>query len=186
MRKNFGVKTYVYPQPVFIIATYNEDGTANAMNAAWGGIAEENQIFLCLSAQHKTTNNILKTQAFTISLADAKHVVACDYVGIISGNQEKNKMEKAGFHTIKSEFVNAPIIEELPLTIECKLISYDPQTCRLFGEIINVSADEKVLDEKGKIDVEKLEPITYDAVHHTYIQLGKQVGKAFQEGLKLK
>lgn len=89
MRKNFGVKTYVYPQPVFIIATYNEDGTANAMNAAWGGIAEENQIFLCLSAQHKTTNNILKTQAFTISLADAKHVVACDYVGIISGNQEK-------------------------------------------------------------------------------------------------
>ena len=186
MRKNFGVKTYVYPQPVFIIATYNEDGTANAMNAAWGGIAEENQIFLCLSAQHKTINNILKTQAFTISLADAKHVVACDYVGIISGNQEKNKMEKAGFHTIKSEFVNAPIIEELPLTIECKLISYDPQTCRLFGEIINVSADEKVLDEKGKIDVKKLEPITYDAVHHTYIQLGKQVGKAFQEGLKLK
>lgn len=186
MRKNFGVKTYVYPQPVFIIATYNEDGTTNAMNAAWGGIADENQIFLCLSAQHKTTTNILKTQAFTINLADVKHVVACDYVGIVSGNQEKNKMEKAGFHTIKSEFVNAPIIEELPLTIECKLISYDSQTCRLFGEIVNVSADEKILDEKGKIDVEKLKPITYDAVHHKYIQLGKQVGKAFQDGLKMK
>lgn len=185
MRKNFGVKTYIYPQPVFIIATYNEDNTVNAMNAAWGGIAEENQIFMCLSAEHKTTKNILNKKAFTVSIGTVSTSTICDYLGIVSGNETKNKIEKANLHPIKSEFVAAPLIEEFPLTLECKLLSYDEKTCRLFGEIINVSADETILSD-GKIDPNKLQPITYDAVHHTYLKIGEAVAKAFHDGLKLK
>ena len=186
MRKNFGAKTYLYPMPVLIIAAYDEKGNANAMNAAWGGISEENEISICVSEDHKTTANILASGAFTVSIADVKNVVACDYVGIASGNKEPKKMEKAGFHTAKSAYVNAPVIEELPMALECKLKSYDPETCRLVGEIVNVSADERVLDEKGSIDPNVMRPIIYDPVHHTYRVLGEVVGKAFSDGLQLK
>ncbi len=186
MRKNFGAKTYVYPQPVFIIGTYGADGTANAMNAAWGGISESTEISICLSPEHKTVENILARGAFSVSMADAAHVVACDYVGVVSGNDEPHKMEKAGFHTTKAEHVDAPLIDELPLAIECKLISYDEESCRLVGEIVNVSADERILDENGKIDPAKLEPITYDPVNHTYLKLGEKVGNAFKDGFQLK
>lgn len=186
MRKNFGAKTYVYPQPVFIIGTYGADGTPNAMNAAWGGISEETELSICLSPEHKTVENILARRAFTVSMADAAHVVACDYVGVVSGNDEPDKMKKAGFHTIKAEHVDAPLIDELPLAIECRMISYDEESCRMVGEIVNVSADERILDENGKIDPAKLEPITYDPVNHTYLKLGEKVGKAFKDGLQLK
>lgn len=186
MRKNFGAKPYLYPQPVFIIATYSEDGTANAMNAAWGGINESTQIAMCLSSGHKTVKNILKRGAFTVSMADVAHVVECDYVGIVSANNVPDKLQKAGFHTTKAEFVDAPIINELPMTLECKLISYDEKTCHLIGEIINVSADESILGENGKIDPAKLEPITFDPVNNDYLKLGEKVGNAFKDGLKLK
>lgn len=85
-RKNFGAKPLTYPQPVFIIATYDENGNADAMNAAWGGISEGDELSLCLSAGHKTVKNLLKTGAFTVSMADAKYVAECDYVGIVSAN----------------------------------------------------------------------------------------------------
>lgn len=186
MRKNFGAKPILYPQPVFILATYGKDGTPDAMNAAWGGISESNQITMCISAGHKTMENILARGAFTVSMADADHVVECDYVGIVSGNKEPTKVEKAGFHTTKSEFVDAPLIDELPMALECKLLSYDPESCRLVGEIINVCADEKVLDEKGNIDPAKLRPITYDPMNHAYLVLGGKVGNAFSDGNKLK
>ena len=189
MRKNFGAKPYTYPQPVFIIATYGEDGTPDAMNAAnaaWGGISEENRIAMCLSAEHKTVENILARGAFTVSMATEKYVTECDYVGIVSANDVPDKLAKAGFHTVKSDLVDAPIIEELPMALECKLISYDPETCRLEGEILNVSADESVLDGKGKIDPAKLRPITFDPVNHAYLVLGEKVGNAFRDGLKLR
>lgn len=186
MRKNFGVQPAVYPMPVFIIATYGEDGTPDAMNAAWGGISEANELSICISADHKTTENILKRKAFTVSMADADHVVECDYVGIVSGNDVPDKFAKAGFHAIKSEFVDAPVIEELPMAVECKLISYDPETCRLVGEIVNVNADEKVLNEKGQVDPAKLRPITFDAMNNAYLVLGEKVGNAFADGAALK
>lgn len=121
MRKNFGAKPFLYPQPVMILGTYDENGNANAMNAAWGGIVGANEIIVDLSA-HKTTDNIIKNKAFTVGVADLEHLVACDYVGIVSANKEADKMKKAGFTTTKSEFVNAPIINELPLTLECELV----------------------------------------------------------------
>lgn len=186
MRKNFGSKPWCYPQPVFILAAYDKEGKPNAMNVAWGGIHYDDQIAMCISANHKTTENILESKAFTVSMGDKDHLVACDYVGIKSGNKEPDKFKKAGFTATKSEFVNAPIINELPMTIECRLISYDPETCNLIGEIVNVSADESVLDEKGKIDPSKFKPITFDPVHNFYWEIGEKVGNAFRDGLKLK
>lgn len=186
MRKNFGAKAMCYPMPVYIICTYGTDGTPNAMNAAWGGISEETEISICVSADHKTTENILARKAFTVSMATAKYMAACDYVGIVSGSKEPDKFAKAGFHATKSEFVDAPLIDELPMALECKLISYDPETCRLVGEIVNVSADESVLGKNGKVDVSKLQPITYDPMNHHYLVLGEQAGQAFHDGAALK
>ena len=186
MRKNFGAKAMCYPMPVFIIGTYNADGTPNAMNAAWGGISEEQEISICISEDHKTTENLLARKAFTVSMATAKYMAACDYVGIVSGNYEPKKFEKAGFHATKSTFVDAPLIDELPMAVECQLISYDPESCRLVGRIVNVCADESVLGENGKVDVAKLQPITYDPMNHHYLALGEKVGNAFKDGLTLK
>lgn len=186
MRKNFGAKPMCYPMPVYIIGTYGADGTPNAMNAAWGGISEDTEISICVSEDHKTTENILARKAFTVSMATAKYMAACDYVGIVSGNKEPDKFAKAGFYVVKSEFVDAPLIAELPMAVECELISYDPESCRLVGRIVNVSADESVLGENGKVDVQKLQPITYDPMNHHYLVLGQKVGHAFQDGLSLK
>lgn len=185
MRKNFGAKPILYPQPVFIIGSYDENGTPDAMNAAWGGISEANEISMCLSAGHKTVKNILARKSFTVSMATADTVVACDFVGLVSGNDVPSKLERAGFHTVKSEFVDAPVIEELPMAVECRLISYDPETCRMVGEIVNVCADERILTD-GNIDPLKLHPITYDGMNHAYYVLGEKVGNAFKDGAILK
>lgn len=182
MRKNFGAKTYIYPQPVLIIGTYDENGKANAMNAAWGGICGADRVMVELGS-HQTTDNIAETKAFTIAIADEANVVACDYVGIASGRDVPDKMEKAGFTTVKSEFVNAPVINELPITLECELESVDKGM--YIGKIVNVSVDEKYLGEDGEPDLAKFNPITFDPVHHTYIALGDTVGKAFADGKKL-
>ena len=186
MRKNFGAKAMCYPMPVFIIGTYNADGTPNAMNAAWGGISEETEITICVDNTHKTAENLLVRRAFTVSMATVPYLTACDYVGIVSGTKEPEKFAKAGFHAVKSEFVDAPLIEELPMALECEVISYDEETCRLVGRIVNVCADESVLGENGKVDVTKLQPITYDPVNHHYLVLGERVGQAFQDGVALK
>lgn len=186
MRKNFGAKPMLYPMPVLIIGTYGENGTPDAMNAAWGGISEATEISICVSENHRTTANILERGAFTVSIADAENVVAADYVGIVSGNDEPEKIAKAGWHAVKSEFVDAPLFEELPMALECKLVSYDAESCRLVGEIVNVCADERILGEDGAIDLAKFRPITYDPVHHTYRVIGEAVGQAFSDGAKLK
>ena len=184
MRKDFGAQPFLFPQPVLIIATYDEEGKANAMNAAWGGIVGRDEIMIDLS-QHMTTDNLKKNRAFTVSFADVEHVVACDYVGIVSGAQESDKMKKAGFTTTKSTFVNAPIINELPVTMECELIDIIDGS-KYLGKIKNVTADERVLGEDGTISMDKFKPITYEPVHHTYYDLGKQVGEAFHDGAQLK
>lgn len=185
MRKNFGAKPILYPQPVFIIGSYDENGNPDAMNAAWGGLSESNEISLCLSASHKTVKNILVRRAFTVSMATADTVVACDFVGLVSGNQVADKLAKAGFHTEKSAFVDAPIIRELPMAVECEFFSYDPESCRMVGKIVNVCAEESVLTD-GNIDPMKLRPITFDAMNRAYHVLGEKVGNAFSDGAALK
>lgn len=151
---------------------------------AWGGIVGANEIIVDLSA-HKTTDNIIINKAFTVGVADLEHLVACDYVGIVSANKEADKMQKAGFTTTKSEYVNAPVINELPLTLECELVKVIDGS-KYLAEIKNVSADEKYLGDDGEIDLSKFTPITYDPVHHGYYRLGERVGNAFKDGAKLK
>ena len=185
MKKNFGAKTYLYPMPVLMIATYNEDGTPDVMNAAWGGISDTNQISICLESSHRTVANIKRTGAFTVSVGTADYVAECDYLGVVSANKEPKKVEKSGFTVTKSEFVDAPVINELPMALECKLVSRSDETGITIGEIINVCADESVLTD-GKIDPIKVRPITFDAVNNAYLVLGEKVGNAFRDGLKLK
>ena len=186
MRKNLKTKAYIYPLPVLIIGTYDENGTPNAMNAAWGTVCDSAQVSICLSAGHKTVKNLLKTKAFTVAIADRNNVVPADYVGVVSANKEPDKLAKTGWHIEKSTFVNAPIIQELPLVLECKLVSYDNETEICIGEVVNVSVDENILDEKGKIDLTKFQPICYDCDTHGYYTLGEKVGTAFLDGLTLK
>ncbi|MCQ2532692.1 MAG: flavin reductase family protein [Saccharofermentans sp.] len=181
-RVNFGSKPLMYPMPVLIVGTYDENGVPDAMNAAWGIITDFDEISISMSS-HKTTDNIAKTGAFTVSMATESTVIPCDYVGIVSANDVPDKFARAGFHATKSEFVNAPLIDELPMALECKLRSFENGI--LIGEIVNVNADESVLTD-GKIDPKKLKPIAYDPVNHDYLTLGEKVGKAFQDGKKLK
>ena len=185
MRKNFGPKSWLYPMPVLIVGTYDEQGEPNAMNAAWGGIYDTNQVMVCLAHEHKTTENIKRTGAFTLSFATAGTVAECDYVGIVSANDVPDKFQHAGFHHVKSNFVNAPIIKELPMTVECELIKFN-QDGICIGEIVNVCACERILNEKGQIDIHKLDPITYDSSTHSYWKIGERAGSAFAEGKKIK
>lgn len=180
-RVDFGAKPWIYPMPVLIVGTYDEKGTPNAMNAAWGMISDGNEISISMS-EHKTTENFAVTGAFTVSIATEDTVIPCDYVGIESASKVPDKFEKAGFHATKSSFVNAPLIDELPMALECKVKSFEDGI--LIGEIVNVSADESILTE-GHIDPKKLRPIAYDPVNHTYVTLGEVVGKAFSDGRKL-
>ncbi len=181
-RIDFGSKPFMYPMPVLIVATYDENGVPDAMNAAWGIVTDFDEISISMSS-HKTTDNIEKTGAFTVSMATEDFVTACDYVGVESARKVPNKFEKAGFHATKSEKVNAPLIDELPMALECKLRSFENGI--LVGEIVNVTADESVLTD-GKIDPKKLKPICFDPVNNTYMKLGEVVGKAFSDGLKLR
>ena len=185
MRTKLDITSGIFPMPVLMIATYNEDGSVNVMNAAWGTMQSMGNVVLRLTETHKTVKNIKAKGAFTVSFATADTVAACDYVGLVTANTTSDKMEKAGFHTVKSEFVDAPIIEELPMTLECKLVKIG-EDGHIIGEVVNVSVDEKILGDDGLVLPEKLGAITFDPVHNTYLKLGEKVGNAFSDGKKLK
>lgn len=185
MKRSLGNKPLIYPQPVLVIATYNEDGTANAMTAAWGGVCDYSKVSMIIDKGHKTAKNLLAKKAFTLSIADFSHLKEADYLGIVSGNQVADKVSKAGLAVSKSQSVEAPILEDFPLTLECRLLSYDETTERAIGEVVNTLADESILTE-GKIDLSKFKPLTYDGMNHDYVILGEIVGKAFKDGNSLK
>jgi flavin reductase (DIM6/NTAB) family NADH-FMN oxidoreductase RutF len=186
MKMNFGPRSWLYPMPVLIIGSYDENGVADAMNAAWGGISLEDRISVCVDDSHKTTANVLKRKAFTVHVADAAHLVGCDYVGCVSANTAPDKLDKTGWHLAKSAFVDAPVIEELPMVLECELVSYDKADCRMVGKIVNVGIEDRCLGSDSKVDLAKLDPITYDPVNHVYLKLGPVAGTAFNAGLALK
>ncbi len=185
MRKNLKPKSYLYPLPVLVIATYDSNGTPNAMNAAWGTIADTKQVAIFISHEHKTYKNIMLKKAFTVSIANESNTIDADYIGIVSGNDKQDKLKNTKWTITKSEFIDAPIINELPLTLECKFLSFDEKTELLLGEVVNVSVDEKILTD-DKIDILKLKPVAYDMINHKYRNIGDIVGNAFKDGLKLK
>ena len=181
-RVDFGAKPIMLPQPVLIIGTYDENGVPNAMNAAWGITTDFQEITISLS-EHKTTANFMARGAFTVSMGTEDQVVACDYVGIESALNVPDKFARAGFHATKSAFVDAPLIDELPMALECKVKSFENGI--LIGEIVNVSADESVITD-GKVDLKKLKPIAFDPCNNVYVTLGEKAGNAFEDGKILK
>ena len=185
MRKNLGAKPLIYPQPVLMVGTYDEKGNPDVMNAAWGSVGDDTQVFLCLSPGHKTTKNLLAKGCFTVSIAVEGFDAQCDYLGIVSANDEPEKLAKSGLHTRKSELVDAPVVDELPICLECKLISYEPEHCHLFGEIVGTSVDEKILTD-GEVDIAKLKPLIFDIEKHGYYGVGEKISNAFSVGFKLK
>ena len=183
MKKYLGPQSTLYPEPVLMIGTYDENGKANLMNAAWGGISDTNEIHICLS-KHKTTDNILREKVFTVSVGTKETVVGCDYVGIISGKKEPDKVLKGGFTAERSTHINAPTFKELPFGLECELISYDENTGHLYAKILNVYVDEEILTD-GKIDLNKFHPIIFDAGNNKYVTLGESIADAFKVGRNL-
>lgn len=185
MAIDLGKKGYLYPQAVLVLGTYDEKGVPDAMTAAWGMMGDYDKVCVCLALEHKTVANFKKTGALTIAPATARTVKEADYLGLVSGNDVPDKVAKAGLHAIKSEKVNAPIFEEFPLTLECKVVSLDEETGFLLASIENVRADESILTN-GHIDTDKLEAIAYDPDSHDYLLVKGRVGKAFHDGLALK
>ena len=183
MRKDLGVKSWFYPLPVLIIGTYDEDGTPDLMNAAWGGLYESDQVILCLSHSHKTFKNIMAKKAFTVSFAEAKDVVACDYVGIVSGNTVKDKVQRSGLHTSKASHIDAPLVDELSVALECELIKVN-EDGNVIGKIVNISVDEKVLTD-DKLDPHKFIPISFDPCNNTYRAVKETVADAFKAGKEI-
>lgn len=181
-RKNFEGRGFVIPEPAIMISTYDADGTPDVMMAAWGGQCGSNLIALNLG-KHKTTDNILLKKAFCISFADEKTLAESDYFGIVSANDVPDKVARAGFTATKSPNVDAPIIDQYPLTLECELVSIDDDY-RVVGRIVNMSAEESILDEDGKVDFNKLKPVVFDSSHLTYRSVGDEVGKAWGDGKK--
>jgi len=184
MKKELGVHPFLYPMPTYMIGTYNEDGTVDEMMMAWGGICAENMVALNLEADHKTVANLRARNAFTLAVPGTDTLKESDFFGIASANKMADKFAHSGLHAVKSTRVDAPIVEEYPLTLECKVVEFQdqPYGLRVLGEIVNVMADEKVLDEKGRIDAGKLHAFAFDQMRNGYYAMGEQVGQAWHSG----
>lgn len=187
MKKDLGVKPYTFPMPVLMISTYNEDGSVDVMNMAWGGVCAANMVALNIDEDHKTAKNIKARGAFTLSIADVPHIEAADFFGIASGNKMGDKFARSGLHAVKSGKVDAPVVEEFPLTLECKVAECQNTAYgfRVLGEIVGTLAEESVLDEKGRVDPTKLNAFVFDQFQSGYYALGEKVGQAWSTGAKL-
>ena len=187
MTKNFGAKPYLFPMPTYMIGTYNEDDTVDVMMMAWGGICAEDMVALNLDAEHKTVPNIESRKAFSLAIPGTDTLKESDFLGIVTANKMKDKFERTGLHAVKSENVDAPVITEYPVTLKCEVVEMQnqPYGLRVLGRIINVIADEKVLDAKGKIDASKLHAFAFDQMQNGYYAIGEKVGQAWHSGAEL-
>lgn len=187
MKKSLGANPYTFPMPVLMIATYGADGKVDVMNMAWGGVCANNMVALNITETHKTSQNIKERMAFTLSIADVDHLKEADFFGIASGNDMEDKFERSGLHAVKSEKVDAPVVEEFPLTLECKVaeLQHTAYGFRVLGEIVDVLADEKVLDEDDIVDIAKLNAFAFDPFGSGYYRIGEKVGDAWGDGDEL-
>lgn len=184
MKKEVKLTPAVFPMPVLMIATYDEEGRVDVMNAAWGNAASGNKIALFISEGHKTTKNIRKTKAFTVSIADRAHMEAADYFGIASANDLPDKFAASGLHAQKSSCVNAPVIQEFPVVMECELaeVAETENIHAVVGKIVRVSAEESVLDGNGNVDPAKIDALVFDQFQSGYYTIGEKVGQAWNAG----
>ncbi len=187
MKKDLGVLPAVYPMPVLMVAAYDNNEKVNVMNVAWGQICDEDKIILFIGEGKKTWLNIKESKAFTVSIADKAHMDAADFFGIASGNKIDDKFERTGYHAAASDKVHAPVIDEFPVAMECELLEFlhTDYVDGIVGKIVGVKAEEAVLDEKGKIDPERMQALIFDQFRHGYYVTGEQVGKAWNAGAAL-
>ena len=187
MRTKLNITEGIFPMPVLMVATYNEDGSVNVMNAAWGTMQARDTVVLNLTESHKTVQNIKARGAFTVSIADAAHIVEADYFGVESGNRVTDKFARSGLNASRAEMVDAPVIEEFPICLECKFIEYQngEYGCGVIGKVVNVTADEGVI-VNGKIDMSLVGAIAFDPYTHGYYKVTERVGEAFKDGMALK
>ncbi len=187
MKKQIKTTEAIFPMPVLLISTFNEDGTVDVMNAAWGTMLERDMVALNLTETHKTVENIKARKGFVIHIADAKHVKAADYFGVVSGHKVADKLEKAGMTYTKSDLVDAPVINELPIAMECAFVEYqnDATGIGVIGKVLRTSVEEDKLND-GKVDIDALEAIAFDPYTHGYYKVGGRVGDAFKDGLQIK
>ena len=187
MRVKLNLTEGIFPMPVLMVATYNEDGSVNVMNAAWGTMQERGTVALNLTETHKTVQNIKAKGAFTVSIADAAHIVEADYFGVESGNKVADKFARSGLTARKAECVDAPGINEFPLCLECEFVEYQHNEygCGVIGKVVSVTADESVMKD-GKVDMSLVNAIAFDPYTHGYYKVSERVGEAFQDGLQLK
>ena len=187
MKKDLGVNPFLFPMPVLMIATYGDDDTVDVMNMAWGGICAENMVSLNIADERKTSENIRKRGAFTLSIADIPHIEAADFFGIASGNDMPDKFARSGLTAVKSQKVDAPVVEEFPLTLECEVVEDKQEVYghHVIGKIVGVLADESVLDEDGKVDAAKLNAFVFDQFRYGYYAIGEKVGQAWHTGVPL-
>lgn len=187
MRTKLNITEGIFPMPVLMVATYNEDGSVNVMNAAWGTMQERGTVALNLTETHKTVKNMKARGAFTVSIADAAHVVEADYFGVESGNITAGKFARSGLTASKAEAVDAPVINEFPLCLECEFVEYQDGKygCGVIGRVVNVTADESVM-VSGRLNMSLVNAIAFDPYTHGYYKVTERVGEAFKDGLKLK
>lgn len=187
MKRQISTTEAIFPMPVLLISTFNEDGTVDVMNAAWGTMLSRDKVALNLTETHKTVENIKARKGFVIHIADAKHVVEADYFGVVSGNNEKEKFAKSGMSFIKSDIVDAPVINELPIAMECEFIEYqsDETGLGVIGKVVRTSVEEEYLKD-DKVDIDELQAIAFDPYTHGYYKVSGRVGEAFKDGMKLK
>ena len=187
MKKDLGLVQAVYPMPVLMVAAYDENDKVNVMNVAWGQICDDDKIILFIGEGKKTWLNIKASRAFTVALADEPHMDVADFFGIASGNKISDKFERTGYHAVQSDKVHAPVIEEFPVVMECELLEFvnTEFVSGIVGRIVNVKAEEAILDEKGKVDPARLHALIFDQFRHGYYVTGEQVGKAWNAGAGL-
>lgn len=187
MTKDFGVKPYLFPMPTYMIGTYNQDGTVDVMMMAWGGICAEDMVALNLEAEHKTVANIQARKAFTLAVPGTDTLKESDFLGIASANKMPDKFERSGLHAVKSQRVDAPVITEYPISLECEVVEIQsqPYGLRILGRIVNVIADQKVLDQNGKIDASRIGAFAFDQMQNGYYAMGEKVGQAWHSGADL-
>ena len=185
--KSLGAKPYLFPMPTYMIGTYNEDDSVDVMMMAWGGIVDFKMVALNLEESHKTVKNLRDRKAFTLSIPGTDTLRESDYLGTASGNKYPDKFAVSGLHAVKSDNVDAPVVTEYPVTLECKVVEFQeqPYGLRVLGEIVNVLADEKVLDGNGKIDAGSLNAFAFDQMRNDYYAIGMKIGTAWHEGLPL-
>ena len=183
MKKDLKAVSGIFPMPVLMIGTYNEDGSVDVMNAAWGMAQSMTHLKLCLTESHKTVKNMKRTGYCTVALATKDYIAESDYLGLVSANTVSNKFEKTGLHSVKSEKVDAPVIEEYPITMECKVVGFEEDGTLV--EVVNVLADEKYINQDGSLKLDEMGIISYDPYGHGYYEITNKVGQAFTDGKKL-